>query len=60
LIITGSLCYFKGSTVSDLTGPDDAVDGKNYLYAEASYPRQLGDTAVLESDLTFSGTNRVL
>ena len=60
LIITGPLCYFKGTTVSDLTGPDGAVDGKNYLYTEASYPRQLGDTAVLESDLTFSGTNRVL
>jgi len=58
--MTGPLYYFKGPTVSDLTGPDGAVDGKNYLYAEVSSPRQLGDTAVLESDLTFPGTTRIL
>ena len=33
-----------------MTGPDEAANGSYYVYAEASYPREEGDTAVLTTE----------
>ena len=41
--------------MSELTGPDGAIDGDNYMYAEASAPQKPADNAILQSDITFPG-----
>lgn len=43
----------QGRTPSDLTGPENAHRGDNYIYAEGSSPRQPGDVAILETDIIF-------
>ncbi|VDI72691.1 chitin synthase [Mytilus galloprovincialis] len=49
-----------GPTVTKLTGPDKAISGDLYLYAESSSPRQPGDRAIFESDVTFPAEDRCL
>lgn len=49
------LYHQQGPTVTKLTGPDKAISGDLYLYAESSSPRQPGDKAIFESDVTFPG-----
>ncbi|XP_076102513.1 uncharacterized protein LOC143071805 isoform X2 [Mytilus galloprovincialis] len=44
---------YSGQTPSDLTGPDGALTGENYIYAEGSSPRTTGQTAILISDINF-------
>lgn len=47
--------FLQGQTPSDLTGPDGALTGENYIYAEGSSPRTTGQTAILISDINFPG-----
>ncbi|CAC5376663.1 PLG [Mytilus coruscus] len=69
----GSKCFMKnvendefdwnmyaGPTVSDLTGPESAVEGYNYMYTESSSPRLPNDKAVLQSDITLPAEDRCL
>ncbi|XP_076102523.1 uncharacterized protein LOC143071810 isoform X1 [Mytilus galloprovincialis] len=49
-----------GPTVTKLTGPDKAISGDLYLYAESSIPRKPGDKAIFESDVTFPAEDRCL
>ncbi|VDI82640.1 apolipoprotein(a) [Mytilus galloprovincialis] len=69
----GSKCFLKnvkndqfdwiiyaGPTVSDLTGPESAAEGNNYIFAESSSPRLPNDKAVLQSDITLPAEDRCL
>jgi len=40
----------SGKTPSSNTGPDKASDGSNYLFIEASSPRQTNDNAILKTN----------
>ncbi|VDI66984.1 Hypothetical predicted protein, partial [Mytilus galloprovincialis] len=50
--------YRSGSTPSDGTGPSSAYEGTQYVYTEASSPRDQGDKAVLSTVNTLlAGTS---
>lgn len=47
----------QADTPTTYSGPDNAVEGYVYLYTEASSPRQVGEKAVMFTNISMPSKN---